>query len=358
MSIRIPDLLDGILEATALEASAKARIAAIRAALEDEARRRHAAEGAAPSWKAAGAGTVRFDPPGDWTPTVADPRAFGSFVAEHYPTEATAVLRLPAADLEAALAALAFAGIGHAEEPRVEVRDAWQTAYLKGLTVDVEETDHDEAGNVLERTFTLVDDEGLLVEGLTGTRSAGKLVVSLDRDRRVAAIDTARAEAEELVAVATGADQAGPDPDALRARRVELEGLHADQLAAIAKARDLGSSGTKAALAERIARHEAATGHVIAPASSVAPTIHRATVDALEVENVAAVDVIGDLVDRLVAESPLAHAIERLEDGRSREVLRQAAKARGISAAGTKRDVARRLAEAGVTPDHLEETLR
>lgn len=254
MGIRIPDLLEGILEATAAEAAAKARITLLRAELEAEGRRRLAAEGAAPSWNAPQLGKVRLDPPSEWAATVADPSAFGSYIAQHHPSEATAVVRIPAADLDDALTALGFVGIAH-EEARVEVRPAFRETYLPGLIVDVEEQ-ADEDGAV-DRTITVVDPAtGQLVDGLSAQRSAAKLVVSLDRNRRAAAVDAAKAEAAALLADAATEDGPALDPDVIRARTVELEGLHADELTALAKRLELGSSGTKAALAERIARAE------------------------------------------------------------------------------------------------------
>lgn len=267
MGIRIPDLLNGILEATAAEAAAKARITTLRAALEDEARRRFAADGAAPSWAAPQLGKVRLDPPSEWAAEVADPAAFGSYVAQHYPTEATALIAIAAPDLEDVLKALEFIGVTPTES-RIEVRPAWSATYLEGLAVDVEEQTDDEGG--VDRAITVVDpDTGVLVDGLTAGRKPAKLVVSLDRDRRTAAVEEAKAIANALLTDAAGEDAPEVDLVELDARRRELEGLHGDQLAAIAKARELGSSGTKAALAERIARVELATGHVIRPAATV-----------------------------------------------------------------------------------------
>lgn len=301
-TVHIPTLLEGILEATASEAAAKARIATLRAALEDEARRRFAAEGAAPSWTTPQLGKVRLDPPSEWAATVADPAAFGSFVAEHYPTEATAILPLPAADLADALQALEFIGVKPAGEVRVEVRSAWEEPYVAGLAVDVEETELDDGS--VDRTITVVDpDSGQLVEGMTATRKPAKLVVSLDRDRRTAAITQAQASASALLEAASDEEAPGPDLDELHARRVELEGLHATTLTTVAKAHGLGSSGTKAELAERIARAELATGNVIRPASSIETP--EPLPDDVEVEEVSTVPVedpaelAAGIVDRL-----------------------------------------------------------
>lgn len=362
MGIIIPKLLDAILEATAVEAGAKARIAGLRAVLEDEARRRYATEHAAPTWNAPKAGVVRFAPPGDWTAQVQDPAAFGSFVAEHYPTEATAVITIPAASLPDALTALEFAGVT-VDDSRIEVRSAWSKPYLDTLVVDVEETPGETPEDEVTRDVTIVDPKGLLPEGLTPTRAAGKLVVSLDRNRRTVVLEESRKAAEEAVADATEGDTPAADPALLDSRRRELEALHGDQLATIAKAHNLGSSGTKAALAERIARAEQATGLVVNPAAAI--TVHRAEGGTVtpradvglpegpeELVVPAAQGPHGNATT-LSLDEALDLAADALEKGRSREVLRAAAKARGLSAAGGKRDVARRLAAAGVTTASL-----
>lgn len=419
-TVHIPTLLEGILEATAAEAAAKARIATLRAALEDEARRRFAAEGAAPSWTTPQLGKVRLDPPSEWAATVADPAAFGSFVAEHYPTEATAIVPVPAGDLEDVLKALEFIGVTPAAEVRVEVRSAWEEPYVAGLAVDVEETELEDGA--VDRTITVVDpDTGQLVDGMTATRKPAKLVVSLDRDRRTAAVTQAQATAAALLEAASDEEAPGPDLDELHARRVELEGLHATTLTTIAKAHDLGSSGTKAELAERIARAELATGNVIRPASELEQHTPDPLPDDAEVEEVTILPVdqpveevpdAGDVADVIPGEFPqvepdsplpvgdnapgpgpftdergtvildgavvdevrealattegaegphvdeLTARRRQLLDGLSREVLRGYAKSVGISAAGAKGDLLDRLVEAGATVTQVNEWAR
>lgn len=406
MSISIPDLLEGILEATAAEAAAKARIVAYRGALEDEARRRLTADGAAPSWNAPALGKVRLEPPGDWTPTVADPDAWASYVAEHHPTEATAVIAIEAAYLEDTLEALHYAGVTPIDT-RVEVRSAWAGPYLKSLAVEVESIGDGDAE--ADRDVTIADTTtGAIIPGLTATRSAAKLVVSLDRDRRTAVVDEARTSANAAIADAIGEDQAAANLVALDVTRRELEALHGDQLATIAKAHGLGSSGTKAALAERIARAEHATGRVVRPAATVEGTVHPAeqpvgltpdgkrtddaphgspttmslgealaihatrdggfTTPEIELERArldlgrdpTAEDLKRASIPPLAVEHPV-HEVKLTSvdddliadgtylDGLSREVLRKYAKAHGISAAGTKGDLIDRLVAAGTT---------
>lgn len=343
MTVRIPDLLDAILEATADEATAKARIAGIRAVLEDEARRRFAAEGAAPTWTAPQVGKVRYDAPGPWRALVHDHDAFGSWVAEHYPSEATGVIRVPAGQLETVMAAIGFAlseEVQAAVSVAVEVRPAWSGTFLEGLAVDVEETTTDEG---TEREFTIADPiSGELVPGTTGTRSGGKLVVSLDRDRRTVALEQARETAEAIIAQATEGEEApAADRAALDHRRRELEGMPAEVLSEVARRMELGTSGTKAALAERIARAEALAGHefpihkLTPPEDEPAPAEQPAEPERGSVAY---------LEDRRAGE---------LEQLGSREVLRTLAKRRGVAPSGTKADVAKRLAAAGVTPDDV-----
>lgn len=341
MTVRIPDLLDAILEATADEATAKARIAGIRAVLEDEARRRFQAEGAAPTWTAPQLGKVRYDAPGSWRAMVHDPKAFGSWVAEHYPSEATGVIRVPARLLGAAMQALEFGvmGDGDTMDVDVEVRPAWSGTFLEGLAVDVEETTTDEG---TDREFTIADPiSGEIVPGTTGTRSSAKLVVSLDRDRRTIALTEARETAEAIIAKATEGEA---PPEAGRAaldhRRRELEGMPAEVLTEVARRMELGASGTKPALAERIARAEALAGHEF--------PIHR-----LAVTDEPAPEPAEDEPERGTVEYLEAKRAEAIEACGSREQLRAYAKANGVPPSGTKTDVAKRLAAAGHTADAI-----
>lgn len=344
MTVRIPDLLDAILEATADEATAKARIAGIRAVLEDEARRRFAAEGAAPTWTAPQVGKVRYDAPGEWRAIVADPATFGSWVADHYPSEATGVIRIPADKLEDALTALSFAGIDliGSGDVTVEVRPAWSGTFLDGLAVDVEETTTDEG---TERSFTIADPiSGELVPGTTGTRSAGKLVVSLDRDRRTVALTQARETAEAIIAKATEGEEApAADRAALDHRRRELESMPADVLTEVARRMELGASGTKPQLAERIARAEALAGHEFPIHKLTPPEDDPAPAEQPDEPERGSVAYLDD---------KRAKAIEACG---SREQLRAYAKAHGVPPSGTKTDVAERLAKAGHTADAVAE---
>ncbi|MEG1971461.1 MAG: SAP domain-containing protein [Burkholderiaceae bacterium] len=348
MPINIPVVLDGILTATADKANAEARIAAYRGILDTEARQRLATEGAAPSWNTPTMGKVRLDPPGNWTASVADDKAYGEHVAQHHPTEATVALYFNATDVDAALTALGFAGVTPTDS-RIEVRPAYTTALLASATIDVieAETDPETGEPDGERTFIVADGTGTVVPGLSAARTPAKLVVSLDRERRTRALDEATLGTNALLAAAGLDDAPALDPDAVHAARVELEALAVDQLATIAKARELPSSGTKATLAERIARAEVMTNQVIRPAVDQAVAAHPDAVTAVDMATAALAPGVADASDKAAA------AI--LGTGASRDVLRLKARALGLPAGGTKAEVAATLAAAGVTAADLAE---
>ena len=251
MTVRIPDLLQVILTNTEAEAAAKATIARTRAVLEAEARARLAAEGAAPSWSTKGLGKVRYDDAGEWTATVADETALGSWVAEHYPTEATAVVTLDATDLEAALEALTFAGITPAEA-RVALRPTFAAQLAENrlpdrdVVVDVEETASDDGG--VDRVIN----------------------ITAVHQTTVAIIAAATTDAEGIVL----------DPRAVDARRRDLETLPLPDLKSACLRQELGTSGTKAQLAERLARaqltYEAEAGVAIEHAANNATSAEEA----------------------------------------------------------------------------------
>jgi len=289
MTVRIPDLLQVIVTNTEAEAAAKATIARTRAVLEAEARARLAAEGAAPSWSTKGLGKVRYDDAGEWTATVADETALGSWVAEHYPTEATAVVTLDATDLEAALEALTFAGITPAEA-RVALRPTFAAQLAENrlpdrdVVVDVEETASDDGGVDRVINITAVHQTtGDVVEvpGMSATRKPGRLVVTLDRERRASALAAAAEATDAIIAAATeDADAVVLDPRAVDARRRVLETLPLPDLKSACLRQELGTSGTKAQLAERLARaqltYEAEAGVAIEHAANNATSAEEA----------------------------------------------------------------------------------
>lgn len=196
--MRVDRLLTEVLTATADKTRAEARIARLRAVLDAEARRRHAEEGAAPSWKARGLGAVRLDgADAPLAPYVDDPEAVASYVAERAPSETVATITVPAGHLEAALEALDLGGVV-VEGSRVEVRPA----YLERLLDELEAIDAD----------TVADpSSGAVVPGVRATRPAARLVVALDRDAKARVLAEVDAElereetalADELAAGAT-----------------------------------------------------------------------------------------------------------------------------------------------------------
>ena len=392
MALRIPTVLEAILEATAIETAAKARITGLRAVLETEARRRLAEEGAAPTWKARNAGSVRFDAPGDWSATVADADKFGSYVAERHPEEATAVLRLKVTDLADALTALGFVGIEH-DGARVEVRPGFSAKYLADLVVDVEEQ-RGEDGSV-DRTIRVIDPAtGELVDGVSAQQAnpTGKLVVTLDRDRRREVLEAAKVEAEALVAEATG--QPAPAP-VEPGRTVTLEELTTagvvrpaselvpadeDRVALDHQAPGghrrpyVGEGADGARRSAEIDRNEADTydrddaRRDAALASAERWEAQAAELEAAATEPEEPARIPVDDRDHFTGREPYAvlddpastatpteddvtaavAGIDAVEAMDSREALRRLARAKGINPGGTKRELAERLYAAGV----------
>lgn len=344
-AISIPALLDGILTATAEEASAKARIARYRATLEETARERYRTEGAAPTWKAPGAGTVAFTAPGEWKATIGDPVAFAEWAAQNHPANVAATINLNADDLEAALNALRFAGIE--ATATVTPRPAWVGTWLDSLEVEVTEPtdEHD------ERTHVIVDPtDGLLPDGLTITRSTGGLRVTLDRDRRSAAIRAAEEQATQTITSATpeASVPALADRQAhVEARRRELEGMTVADLRALAAEAEVPASGTKAVLAERIARTEALGGNATGDLLDTPASRAYLTEQGNPSESVPAGQP-DEQTTPSVAEQDVDDAAARLLE-HSAEQLRVTARRAGLPVSGNKVTLAERLATAGVT---------
>lgn len=200
--------LERLLDVTAQATALKVRADVLRAHLHEEAVRRYHAEEAAPSWSVRGLGKVRLD--GADAPRkarVEDAAAYSSWVAEHVPHVATAVIELPPSELEAALEALEFARL-EVKASRVEVDEHYTAAFLDGLELTVE-TIH-EAGSEeplgREIVTALAVDQGsgetFAVPGIGAqAKPSLKLVVNLDpaRKRDVIADAEAELDAEERV---------------------------------------------------------------------------------------------------------------------------------------------------------------
>lgn len=368
MTVRIPKLLEAILGATADKTAAEVKIKGLREVLTDEAKTRLATEGAAPTWKARGFGTVRYDEAGEWTAQVSDTSAFGSYVAERHPTEAITTITVDARKLEDALAALEFAGITPTAT-MVEVREPFRTSLLESLLVDVEETEHDD-GHV-EREFTITTAQGEIVPGVHGARSAPKLVVSLDRDAKRSALEVAQAEADELVANATVLD----DDDAVKAIEEEATAAVAAHQAeaphgsptTMSAGEAMAVAGKREAALAALSEEQAAT--VVEPAElsvgASALARHKAYEAELAAKRAAAegrADVVAAAtpVDAPVAPSSSDAtpgddnpAVLAMEAAGNREQLRALARRKGLAPGGTKRDVALALVAAGATADEV-----
>ena len=387
MALRIPTLLNAILEATALEAAAKARITALRKVLDEEARRRYAEDGAAPTWKARDAGVVRFDAPGEWAATIADEAAFGSYLAERHPEEVLGVIYVNATDLADTLQALGFIGVTPLET-RTEVRQPFAGKYLEGLVVDVEEDQHDDG--TVDRTVTVVDpDTGQLVDGVTATRAnaAGRLVVTLDRAAKARALEAAAADAAHVLAEATGGEALRTEVaqvPAVEGRVVSLE--EAVAAGVVRPASELPATVTPEEAARRAAGH-----HRIpyvgdgADGARRSAQIDREEADGLDLEDPRHTerlesahrwDLQAEELEALallpsnagphgnastvslgealaLQDNPSDGALAALEAAANREELRRLARAKGVNPGGTKRDVVERLYAAGVRAEDL-----
>lgn len=160
--------------------------------ISDHLKAQYAATGAVAKFKNRKAGEVRLDG-ADPEPkaVVTDPAAYASWVAERHPTEAVATIEVPADRLDDALAVLALGGIDDAKA-KVEVRDVFKTAHLKGLDlVEVDDTDPTQ--------WTAYDPESAeQVDGVGGRLRAQVLKVLLPKALKEEIEADATAEDTEL----------------------------------------------------------------------------------------------------------------------------------------------------------------
>lgn len=191
--IKVDAVLRRILEAAAEEVTARQRGARYRRLLEDEARARHAAEGAAPTWKARGLGQVRWDgADADPKPYVAAPVAFGSWAAQRHPSGVVATLTVPADRLAAAVEALGFAGI-----PDITAQVTAHPRFVETFLEQVDVAGSEEAGWVV-----VAADTGEVVEGLAARTPSPRLVVVLDRQAKADALALADTTVDDETAEA------------------------------------------------------------------------------------------------------------------------------------------------------------
>lgn len=218
-------LLTALLEATAEQTAAKARIDKLRDAMADEARRRYIADGMAPSWKSRELGTVRMDPPGDPRPTVRDDDAFGSWLAQRHPDYCRAVIEVDPTTLDDALGALDLAGVERIAPPRVAYTKTALDDALAGLNVEPSGDNRDADLVIDHETGEVLD---LSATGLTVTRTDARLVVTLDPAAKRDAIADAELRARDEIIDATIDDE----PEAAADQATDLlEPLMADTTA-------------------------------------------------------------------------------------------------------------------------------
>lgn len=124
---RIIDLVAQLLSAEARLDVIGARVTDVRHRLIERAVEFYQAEGVAPTMRAPGLGTVSLAVPKDKV-AVDDVAAFAGWASSSYPTEVTAVYRIPVMELPQALVdALEAAGV----TPALEVNPTWQKGFLE-----------------------------------------------------------------------------------------------------------------------------------------------------------------------------------------------------------------------------------
>lgn len=198
--------IERLLEATAAQTAIKVRIDRLRTDLHREAVTRWQADGAAPTWKAKGLGTVRLDgADADRRAKVVDASEFTSWLAQRQPAAVDARIRLHPDQLEPALEALRFAGVTVTgadldADPHVTA-DILANLHLTIEGGDVYEGDQDPVTRQWETVVahTLDNTTGELVQvpGIGAHPPAPpKLVVSLDAERKRQLLEDAIAELE------------------------------------------------------------------------------------------------------------------------------------------------------------------
>lgn len=207
--------IEELLALSARKTAAEERIEAIRTELRDEALRRYAEEGAAPSWKARGLGTVSLaglDGAGELV--ITDGAAFHAWVAQHHPTEATRVVSLTVdltgwapAEADAIVehlntqpAALAELGVSASVRDELGVRDAFPKALLSsdGVTELADPEDDDAPGR-------LITTEGELIPGVI-VRHKRYITTRLTPEAKARALAEVRLASDEP-------DDAADEPD-------------------------------------------------------------------------------------------------------------------------------------------------
>lgn len=194
--LSIRDLLEQLLVVAARMEALHATSADLRAELVARAKATIAEEGVVPTWRVPELGTIPVSK-GQPRPVITDAAAFQSWVTEHYPTEATAVVRLPAALLPDLLELIEVGpdpGDKIAGVPRDQVRldleisPAWQRRWLEALSIAGEGDD-----------ATVIDPDGQIPAGIE-VAPGGAVTLSV----RLSAEAKARARLEMDDPVAAG----------------------------------------------------------------------------------------------------------------------------------------------------------
>lgn len=207
--------IEELLSLTARKTAAEERIEAIRTELTEEALRRYRDEGAAPSWKTPGLGTVSLAGIGGTGELlVTDGAAFHAWVAANYPTEATRTVTLTvdlatmtveeadevAAHVATQVQALAELGLAAAVRDELGVRDAFTKALLtNGVVTEVADPEDDAAPG------KLITEAGELVPGVS-VRRKRYITTRLDAQAKARALAEVRLASEDP-------DEAGDTPD-------------------------------------------------------------------------------------------------------------------------------------------------
>lgn len=185
--LTIAELMGQLLAVSARIDALIATSSDLRAELTERAKATIEAEGVVPTWRVPGLGTIpvsRADP----RPVISDPSDFQSWVVTHHPTEATGIVRLPAALLSVLLELIDAMPVVFRDQVSVdtEISPAWMGAWLKGLSVVGEGED-----------ASVVTPDGQLPAGMAvAPGGAVTLSVRLSREAK----DRARLELSDPVA--------------------------------------------------------------------------------------------------------------------------------------------------------------
>lgn len=202
------DLVRRLLDLTIEQRAVKRAVDLLRADLDAAARTEFATSGVVPSWKIPGLGSIALDGAAETEERyVDDHTAYGSYIAERFPSETVGVITVPGSMLEAALEALRFAEVD-VTATQVSSPKHNQAAHLDTLeTVDLATDD-------AHPDRRLVDADGQVVPGAAWRlTSSPRLVVRPERTAvtRVEAVVDADHEALQQAAMHVSPTATQPD---------------------------------------------------------------------------------------------------------------------------------------------------